>query len=192
MCQKYNQKYRPKSHWTNHPKSHSTNSSKKIWGQQKLQDLAFFLDATANKVYILSMASGNFISDSPSEQLQKHTKKNPIQTLIIVSIFDVKCWFFFHGCFFLSFLGSFFHLWQVVFKICSVLFSRFSRTCIVCIFAPRTKETWKNYKESRTCYSLINMRQVQILFNSTKTWHCIVCWFSWISLFLHISCMSWS
>ena len=28
------------------------------------------------------------------------------------------------------------------------------------------------------------MRQLQILFNQTKTWHGIVCWFSWIYLFL--------
>ena len=34
-----------------------------------------FLDGTANKVYILSMASGNFISDSPSEHTKTHTKK---------------------------------------------------------------------------------------------------------------------
>ena len=33
-------------------------------------------------------------------------------------------------------------------------------------------------------YSLINMRQLQILFNWTKTWHRIVCWFSWIYLYL--------
>ena len=26
-------------------------------------------------------------------------------------------------------------------------------------------------------YSLINMRQLHILFNSAKTWHVIVCWF---------------
>ena len=29
-------------------------------------------------------------------------------------------------------------------------------------------------------YSLINMRQLQILFNQTKTWHRIVCWFSYV------------
>ena len=39
-------------------------------------------------------------------------------------------------------------------------------------------------------YSLINMRQLQILFNQTKTWHRIVCWFSWISLFLPV--LAWS
>ena len=33
-------------------------------------------------------------------------------------------------------------------------------------------------------YSLINMRQLQILFNHTKTWHPIICWFIWIYLFL--------
>ena len=27
------------------------------------------------------------------------------------------------------------------------------------------------------CYSLINMRQLQNLFNQAKTWHLIVCWF---------------
>ena len=41
-------------------------------------------------------------------------------------------------------------------------------------------------------YSLINMRQLQILIISAKTWHRIVCWFSWISLFLRSSCMAWS
>ena len=35
-------------------------------------------------------------------------------------------------------------------------------------------------------YSLINMRQLQILFNYTKTWHGIDCWFSWIYLFLPV------
>ena len=35
-------------------------------------------------------------------------------------------------------------------------------------------------------YSLINMRPLQILFNKTKTWHRIVYWFSWISLFLPV------
>ena len=35
-------------------------------------------------------------------------------------------------------------------------------------------------------YSLINMRQLQILLNQTKTWHRIVCWFSWIFLFLPV------
>ena len=41
-------------------------------------------------------------------------------------------------------------------------------------------------------YSLINMRQLQSLFNQSKTWHQIVCGFSWISLFCTISCMMWS
>ena len=36
------------------------------------------------------------------------------------------------------------------------------------------------------CYSLMNMRQLQILFNWAKTWHRIVCWFRWISLFLPV------
>ena len=81
--------------------------------------------------------------------IQKQAHKKTMQTLVIVSIFDMKCWFFLHGCFFLGFLGSFFHLWQVVFKISSVLLSRFSRTCIVCIFAPRTKETWKKIKNNQ-------------------------------------------
>ena len=35
-------------------------------------------------------------------------------------------------------------------------------------------------------YSLINMRRLQILFNYPKTWHRIVCWFSWICLFLPV------
>ena len=35
-------------------------------------------------------------------------------------------------------------------------------------------------------YSLINMRQLQVLIISAKTWHRIVCWFSWISLFLSV------
>ena len=39
-------------------------------------------------------------------------------------------------------------------------------------------------------YSLINMRQLQSLFNQSKTWHQIVCWFSWISLFLPV--LAWS
>ena len=30
-------------------------------------------------------------------------------------------------------------------------------------------------------YSLINMRQLHILFNSAKRWHVIVCWFLWFS-----------
>ena len=41
-------------------------------------------------------------------------------------------------------------------------------------------------------YSLINMRQLQILFKQPKTWHRIICWFSWISLSLRSSCMTWS
>ena len=35
-------------------------------------------------------------------------------------------------------------------------------------------------------YSLINMRQLQILIKSAKIWHRIVCWFSWIYLFLPV------
>ena len=35
-------------------------------------------------------------------------------------------------------------------------------------------------------YSLINMRQLQILFNLTKTWQGIVCWSSWIYPFLPV------
>ena len=31
-------------------------------------------------------------------------------------------------------------------------------------------------------YSLINRRQLHIFFTQAKTWHRIVCWFSWISL----------
>ena len=33
-----------------------------------------------------------------------------------------------------------------------------------------------NWKMAQ-CYSLMNMRQLHILFNSAKTWHVIVCWF---------------
>ena len=46
----------------------------------------------------------------------------------------------------------------------------------------------KRYFNLAQCflYSLINMRQLQTLFNKTKTWHRIVCWFSWISLFLPV------
>ena len=40
------------------------------------------------------------------------------------------------------------------------------------------------------CYILINMSQLQILFYETKTWHRIVWWFSWISLFLPV--LAWS
>ena len=32
----------------------------------------------------------------------------------------------------------------------------------------------------------IDMRQLQILFNETRTWHRIVCWFLWIYLFLPV------
>ena len=32
--------------------------------------------------------------------------------------------------------------------------------------------------------SLMNMRQLQILFNKARNWHCIVCSISWISMFL--------
>ena len=35
-------------------------------------------------------------------------------------------------------------------------------------------------------YSLMNMRQLHILFNEAKTWHWIVCWFLWIYLFLPV------
>ena len=31
-------------------------------------------------------------------------------------------------------------------------------------------------------YSLTNRRQLHILYTQAKTWHLIVCWFSWISL----------
>ena len=37
-----------------------------------------------------------------------------------------------------------------------------------------------------TWYSLMNMRQLRILFNWAKTWHRIVCWFLCISLFLPV------
>ncbi len=33
------------------------------------------------------------------------------------------------------------------------------------------------YFWNKVCYSLMNMRQLHILFNSAKTWHVIVCWF---------------
>ena len=39
---------------------------------------------------------------------------------------------------------------------------------------------------SNKMYSLINMSQLQILFNWPKTWHWIVCLFSWIYLFLPV------
>jgi hypothetical protein len=35
-------------------------------------------------------------------------------------------------------------------------------------------------------YSLMNMRQLHILFNEAKTWHGIVCWFLCIYLFLPV------
>ena len=35
------------------------------------------------------------------------------------------------------------------------------------------------------CYSLMNMRQLQILFNWARTWHRIVCWFLCFYHFLH-------
>ena len=35
-------------------------------------------------------------------------------------------------------------------------------------------------------YRLMYMRQLHILFNETKTWHRIVCWFLWFYLFLPV------
>ena len=35
---------------------------------------------------------------------------------------------------------------------------------------------------SMLLYSLINRRRLHIFFTQAKTWHWIVCWFSWISL----------
>ena len=33
------------------------------------------------------------------------------------------------------------------------------------------------FQTMKNIYSLMNMRQLHILFNSAKTWHVIVCWF---------------
>ena len=50
------------------------------------------------------------------------------------------------------------------------------------------KETYLVQECIHKCnlYRLINMRQLQSLFNEAKTWHQIVSWFSWISLFLPV------
>ena len=56
----------------------------------------------------------------------------------------------------------------------------------------RNKSTWKSHDfKSLNCkgsskYSLINMRQLQILFNYAKTWHRIVCRFQCFYQFLHV------
>ena len=44
----------------------------------------------------------------------------------------------------------------------------------------------KVFSVNSSRYSLINMRQLEILFYQAETWHRIVCWFSWISLFLPV------
>ena len=52
----------------------------------------------------------------------------------------------------------------------------------------RLRDSCRNipFDKSKILYSLINMRQLQNLFNQSKTWHQIVGWFSWISLFLPV------
>ena len=47
-----------------------------------------------------------------------------------------------------------------------------------------SKITW-NCINTQWCYSLMNMRQIHILFNEAKTWNRIVCWFLCFYQFLH-------
>ena len=57
-------------------------------------------------------------------------------------------------------------------------------------FLTREIDTKMTSQKLSNLYSLINMRQLQILFNEAKTWHHIVCWFLWIYLFLPV--FAWS
>ena len=46
-------------------------------------------------------------------------------------------------------------------------------------FSEKDTQIWRNLPQGFdvTKYSLMNMRQLHILFNSAKTWRVIVCWF---------------
>ena len=57
------------------------------------------------------------------------------------------------------------------------------------LYSTRSTKTSINSQHHKTnnrgyLYSLMNMRQLHILFNKAKTWHRIVCWFLCIYLFL--------
>ena len=77
-------------------------------------------------------------------------------------------------------------------SVVEILSAKKSFICIDDPFSSCGHQQFSSFELSTFCYSLINMRQLQILIISVKTWPRIVCWFSWISLFLRSSCMTWS
>ena len=48
---------------------------------------------------------------------------------------------------------------------------------LYCLALEQLKAKLTEPSANRVKYSLMNMRQLHILFNSAKTWHVIVCWF---------------
>ena len=71
--------------------------------------------------------------------------------------------------------------WIVIFEISILIFSS-STVCLLRANAnPKYSKMYAlnsiKFIKVRPNYSLMNMRQLHILFNSAKTWHVIVCWF---------------
>ena len=64
--------------------------------------------------------------------------------------------------------------WEVNREFCDVLIKE---VCNISYDLQPASKMWISY-------SLKNRRQLHIFFTQAKTWHRIVCWFSWISQFL--------